>query len=260
LSAELRREKLKELGATNPEGTSGIIPVNPPATYEPEVLEYRAVDTTPLRVKMRMKYIDPLIRRAMIAAEKGLIRTQWILRKTCTMYKDPVINFELIPIKVKNITCHVFSLKLSGDVVLRFTNKSKEGEEGTTVTWRWRACPTDPDAYSWHVVEGSADLAPSWSHSFVEDSTSTVLGRISKALDKVYRGSSVEVTGYWETGSLGDLLWNIVSILISGKITTRNGFDVTLKYYWLGKTQTISRHIDAKVVLPVEGNIRWSWD
>jgi len=260
MSEEIIRQKLRELGATNPEGTSGIIPVSPPKILEPQILEYKVRDTTPIGIKVRRTVVDPRMRKMAIMLETKFYRTQGLLRKLCTMYKDPTIDFELVPVKVRNITFHAFSLKLTGDVVLRFTNKSKEGEEGTLYTWRWRSCPTDPDAYNWKVVEGSADLTPSWNHDFVEDSTGALLSRLNMKLSKVSKGHYVEPTGYWETKGLGDLVWSILSILITGKVATRNGFDVTINYYWLGKTQTINRHIDAKVVLPVEGNIGWSWD
>ena len=261
---EERRRRLREFGATNVEGTEGIIPVAPGPT-EPEILEYAVRDTTPLRVKIRRLRVDPWVRRAELVWATKFYRTQGLLgllKKLCTSYKNPKISFEVRPRKVRNVVFHVFSLKFDGDVVCEFVNRSEEGEEGSCAVWIWQHCPPEgsPEYTDWKKVAGSADLVPSWAHNFVEDKTSALLGKIDKALGKVYKGRSVEVTGAWKTKGLWDLAWTILSILVRGSVITRNGFDVTVKYTWLGKTQTISRHIDAKVELPIEGNIRWSWD
>jgi len=252
------REKLRALGATNVEGTEGIIPVSPPTVTKPEIIEYREFDTTPIARRFRLA-ASRFTRKIRIAREMKLVRTQGILRKLCVMYRDPRIAFDIIPVKVRNIKFHAFSLKIDGEVVCSLRNNSEEGEEGRTVVWRWRSCPTDPNAYDWIKVAGSADITPSWMHDFIEDQTGALLGRLDKSLGTVQKNKKVEVTGYWSAG-LGQLVWTILQIFRTGTVTTRNGFDVTIKYTWLDETQTINRHIDEKVVLPVEGNISWVWD
>ena len=125
--------------------------------------------------------------------------------------------------------------------------------------WRWQSCPTDENAYEWEIVKGSADLTPSWSHDFIEDSTSVRFGRISSSPSKVETRSSASVSGSWNTGNIFDYFWNLVQILLSGSVTTRNGFDVTVSYSWLGSTVSETRHIDTKVVIPVE-RVEYVWD
>ena len=77
---------------------------------------------------------------------------------------------------------------------------------------------------------------------------------------KVKPGKRVELSASFETSGLLDVIWTLLQIFLRGRVTTRDGYDVTVTYYWKGQQQSISRHIDARVVLPVEGDVRWSWD
>jgi len=238
----------------------GVLYVYPEVTYFfPEVLEYKVFDTTPLPRRIRQNIIRNYVHRNVetftIYGAAGLFK------KVCVMYRDPKIDFDIIPVKTNNVVFHMLSFKITGNIVNSFTNRSVEGEEGRYTTRRWKACPTDPNAYTWEKVPGSADLTPSWIHKFTEDQTSTYLSKVSQSTGKVSAGSkSPDVSGSWSTGNIGDVILTLLSIFLKGRVTLRNGYDVTVKYVWKGQTQTVNRHVDARVVLPVEGGLGVSWD
>ena len=241
------------------EEKEGILYVTPERTYPaPEVLEYKDIDTTPFVRRLRQEIIRNYVHRNIETfAVHG---PMGVLTKVCTMYKNPVTSFDLVPVKTRNVVFHLFSFKITGDVVNNFYNKSKEGEEGTMSTWRWRACPTSPGEYAWKKVAGSADLTPNWSHNFTEDSTGKYLAKVSQKLGKLTPERKIEVSASWSTGGLGDVIFTLLSIFLTGEVFLRNGYDATVKYTWKGQTQTVNKHIDTKVSLPVEGGVGIAWD
>jgi hypothetical protein len=249
---------LKENYAT--EEREGVLYVYPEVTYfSPEVVEYKVADTTPIVRRIRQDVVRNYVYRNVKSV--SLYGAMGLFRKVCVMYKDPNIVFDLIPVKTKNVVFHMLSFKITGDIVNSFTNKSTEGEEGTYVTRRWKACPTDPSVYTWKPVPGSADLTPNWAHSFTEDQTSTYLSKVSQSTGKVQAGAkSPDVSASWSTGGIGDVILTLLNIFLKGRVTLRNGYDVTVKYTWKGQTQTVNRHVDAKVIVPVEGSVGVSWD
>jgi hypothetical protein len=260
MSLPTEKEELRKYLVENysTEEVGGILYVTPSGTCEPQVVEYRVSDTTPYPIKFKQNVARNYVHRNIRSVQ--VYGAQALLRKVCTMYKDPVIDFDLKPVKTRNVTFHLISWKMTGDIVSNMYNKSVEGQEGDTVTWRWRACPTDPNAYSWENVAGSADLTPNWSHNFTEDSTVTYLSRVSQSLSKISPGSSVDASASWSTGGLGSVIFTLLQIFLTGTVTLRNGYDVTVNYTWKSQTQSVSRHIDTKVILPVEGNVGVAWD
>ena len=249
------RERLERMGAEFvSEDLAYLTPKPaPPAT----VLEYSVKDTTPLWRKVKQQRIRSYTHRNILTVkEYGVI--QGIFRKVCTLYHDPKIEFRLVPVKARNITLHVFSGRITGEIVNEFTNESEEGEEGYYKTWRWRACPTDEDYYSWHEVPGSADLDNNWLHEAIEEETGKLIARVTQKA-AVRKGDRVEVSASFETSGLLDVIWTLLEIFWSGRVTTRDGYDVTIRYKWKGETQTVNRHVDARVILPVEGNVGVSW-
>lgn len=234
----------------------GILYVAPERTYlESEVLEVKIVDTTPFVRKIRQEVIRNYVHRNIETfAVHGFMGG--ILQKACTMYKDPRIALDLLPVKTKSLVFHLFSFNITGDIVNHFYNHSTEGEEGTYSTWRWRPCSTNSDDYTWKKRAGSADLIPNWGHKFTEDTTAKVLAKVSQVASKVApQQRSPDISASWKTGGLGDVIHTLLSIFLTGRVVLRNGYDATVKYTWKGQTQTVNRHINTKVALPVEGNI-----
>ena len=192
-------QKVEELGGVKIDETHGYFPVKP-SISQPQILEYNEAQRLVLLTNARMLFVK--------TKRKVQLGTNYILReglfsrifkKTCTMYHDPVIKFVIYPTRITKAVVHLFSFKITGDVEVRFDNQSKEGEEGKTTVWRWQSCPTDENAYEWEIVKGSADLTPSWSHDFIEDSTSVRFRRISSSTSKVETRSSASVSGSWNT-------------------------------------------------------------
>jgi len=253
------RVKIRELGGIDLDEEHGYFPVSPkiakPIIHEyyekpvPSVISSIQSVWARTRHKLRVE--------ADYAIAEGIISR--FFKKTCTKYHEPDIKFRIYPTKIRKAIIHLFSFKITGDVEVKFENNSKEGEEGKTTVWRWQSCPTSDDAYHWEKVKGSADLKPSWNHKFVEDSTSVVLGVMSASTDKVVRNSYASASANWDTGNIFDYFWSLVQLFITGTVTTRNGFDVTVNYNWLGSNVTKSMHVDAKVTLPVEA-VEYRWD
>ncbi|MBA7704546.1 hypothetical protein ES703_113360 [subsurface metagenome] len=105
-------------------------------------------------------------------------------------------------------------------------------------------------------MAGSADLIPNWGHNFTDDATAKFLAKVSQVASKVApQQRSPDISASWKTGGLGDVILTLLSIFLTGRVVLRNGYDATVKYTWKGQTQTVNRHIDTKVALPVEGNI-----
>lgn len=204
---------------------------------------------------MRPRVLSQVFDRAMITRDLGL---RAFFEKPCVRYRDPIIDYTVSPIKIKNVKYHVFSCYFEGDIVNKISNSGKEGQRGTTKVWRWEDCPVSDDSYAWEIVAKSADLISNWTHELKEKTTGKRLGNVSQSAS-VLKGKTVSKTSHWKSGNLLDFIIQILNILITGGVTTRNGYDVTVSYEWKG-TQTKSKHIDKTVWLPIEGNIVWWWD
>ncbi len=251
--SESVRLRLAALGASNLDASSGVIPVS--SGQELRVLETKTVGTTPLWESARPHLLGLMNERIRLSRSMSLS----FLQKPCSKTIPPNILMSLIPFSLVNMQFHVFSLKLSGDIQNRFGNDSFEAKQGTTSVKKWQSCPSDDSAYSWSTVSGSADLVPNWNHSLADDQSGATLAKVSQSIDKIGISTAAIPQVSWQSGGLGDLIWQIVQILVSGSITTRNGFDVTASYSWQG-SQSKSQHIDARVVVPVSGSIQWAWN
>jgi hypothetical protein len=264
LSLPTSREELVRHLKSNyvTEEVGGVLYVRPERAYPtPEVLEVKARDTTGVLRYIRQRVLRSYVHRN-IETLRHFYGVEALLRKVCTMYKDPTIDFDLTPVKTKNVVFHMLSWRIGGDIVNVLTNKSQEGEEGKYKTLRWKACPTDPTAYEWEKVKGSADILPDWLHDFTEDQTGTFLARVKQAAGRVAPGEKTpEVSTSWEKAGIGSgAFMTLLGIFLTGRVTLRNGYDVTIKYWWKDQPQTVTRHIDAKVVVPVEGSVGIAWD
>jgi len=180
------------------------------------------------------------------------------LQKTCTKHRDPKILYTISPIRLVNVKYHVWSLYLEGDIENKLSNKSKEGEEGVTERWFFESCPDDEGEYDWEVIEGSADLESSFVHEIVESKTDEVLDEISDKIS-AKMNEAISAKAHWKTKGLGDLIFTIVKILMTGGVVTENGYDITVTYEFRG-SRSESKHIDMKVWIPVKGYIRLVWD
>jgi len=240
------------------EEVAGVLYVRPERVYlAPEILEYKVTDTTPIIRNFRQKVVRSYVHRNIESFK--LYGISGIFRKVCTMYRDPVIKFDILPVKTTNVVFHMFSWRITGEIVNRFVNNSESGEIGTTKVFRLRVCPSDPNAYTWEKDPRSSDLIPYWIHEFVEDSTGTYLDDIDQKLPRTPSGAKVEVKGSW-AAYLGQIIFTLLEIFLTGRVVLRNGYDVTINYVWKDQTQTINRHVDLKVALPVEGGVVVAWD
>ena len=252
ITEEEIREKIKELGAVEIDRNTGYFPVKS-TLVKPRILEYNEYEI-PTILSTAQNFFAITKRKAVLGAKyvfaEGIFTR--IFKKTCTKYHDPKISFKIYPTAVKKAVVHLLSFKITGEVETKFENHSEEGEEGKTSVWRWQSCPTKDSEYEWEKVKGSANLNPAWSHRFVEDSTGVVLGDISDSTDVVKLNSSATSVAKWNTGDIFEYFWSLLQLLLTGTITTRNGFDVTVTYKWLGSNVSKTKHVDAKVVLPVK--------
>lgn len=250
------RKILRQFKATNLEGNTGVIRVDRHPMQVARVLEETESEGKPPLISgMRPRILTQTLDRVAIARDLGL---RAFLEKACIKYRDPTIDYTVSPVKIKNVKYHVFSCYFEGDIINKITNRGTEGQKGTTKAWRWEDCPISDNDYEWKWVSGSADLVSSWTHEFKEKTTNQRLGRISQSAS-VLKGKNISKTSHWKSGSLWDFIIQLLNILITGGVTTRNGYDVTVTYDWKG-SQTKSKHIDKTVWLPIEGNIVWWWD
>jgi len=254
------KTRLEELGAVFETEDSGYIPTKP-ALKKAQILEYSVKDITPITRVIRQSVIrDRVYSRTTTLSRYGITG---IFRRTCVKFINPRIYYWVSPVRVRNITCHLLSGRLTGEIVNRLNNwpESEDGKEGHYTTWRWRSCPTDESAYDWHVVDGSSSIFGDWSHLSIEDETSSKIVSVSQIVkEKVPHGNYVDVLSSFETTGLLNIIESLLRIFIRGSVKTRNGFDVAVKWNWKGQTQVANHHIDAKVVLPVQGNVNWKLD
>ena len=220
-----------------------------------KVLSATIRDTTPKLRAFRQNVVRNVVDRNIESLDR--YKTQAIFKKTCTAYVDPSIIFQLIPLKIMNLHLHLFSGKLTGEIVNQLGNEGRDGQKGTMSTFRWRSCPTANEDYTWATVSKSAAIKPTWNHQMSDDEkTGKLISQVHQSVDTVdvglnRSGSGQFTQGGWSWSTLKDLL----SVLLKGAITVRNGYDVMTEYQWKGQTQSQSRHIDSRVRLPVIGGI-----
>lgn len=245
---------LAEVGASGIGTGEGKIPVSHPGTTH-RVLGYNEFDKTPAWVVRKNELIGKAMSRARVARD---FRLRSFFEKSCIKYIDPNIKYKLIPIRLENIKYHVLSAWLEGDIVNRMENLGKEGKEGETKVYRWQECPSDKSEYDWSKVAGSADLSSAWEHRVYDSQTGAFLGEVNQNT-KADVGDIVSVDAHWKSGSLFDLIQQVINVLITGGITTQNGYDVTVTYNWKG-TNTEEKHVDNRVWVPVSGDLTWIWN
>ena len=252
-------KRLRDLGAVFETEDSGYVVVKRTITA-PRVIEYREYDTTGFVKKFKQDVIRNLVYRNIVSVKRfGIIRS--LLMKECIMYKDPNIRFRITPMYITNVTFHFLSGRITGEIVNKFENNSVEGEEGHYEVWRWQSCPTDPNLYEWEKVPESASLRPEYNHKCIEENTgATIINIFQKVSEYVGKNDYINVTTTFETSGLGDFIWSLFQYFIKGSLTTRDGYDVMVYYYWKGQIQSINRHISARVILPVVGTVNWKFD
>jgi hypothetical protein len=221
---------------------------------------------------------EPVVEEAMVVTEQTgttwiyplwfiserLLFPQGIFRVTCKKYIDPKILFDILPVRARNVTFRVSCLCIEGDLDVELRNTGEDGKEGRKTISRLQymlyGCPEDPNEYDWRTVEGSATLKDNSAvQDFWEDRTGAYLSRLSHRPPDVAVGQSVRVTGRFRTGNLSQTFWTLLQIFLSGTVTLRNGFDVTVHYDWLGERREVKRTINVRVTVPVEGSISVTW-
>lgn len=251
-------EDLAKRGAISAGPGRAYFPVKP-AFLSAQVLDFMFTETTgPLRALWQGAPQTHLDRHIERFKQFGAI--QGFFKKTCTKYRNPIIGFDILPLRIVNVHLHLLSGKISGNITNQMGNRSKEGEKGTDTVRRWQSCPTEEGAYSWSRVAGSADLRPNWGHQMIEEETQKPIVNISQRLDAVRKDQRVSTTGNFEQGGIGDVLKALLSILLRGAMTVKNGYSVTVQYAWKNQTQTKSYRISSRVRLPVEGGVNCDWN
>jgi len=250
---ELTREEISEIfGIEWVSKDYGIYRVRS-RLKEAEILEYKVTETTP---EFR-KRLNELKREAYVRIKLGNLLRRLFYRP-CHKEEEPRILFRLAPAYFTNVKFHWGGLWFEGDIVTKFENQSEEGKEGIAWVRRREACPEEPDAYEWSVVEDSADLFADWLNKFWEDSTNTYLSSLRQALqEKLDPNNYITIRGHWQTSAFSmDTFMTMWNIFTSGTIVTRHGFDVTVSYNFNGE-QTKMFHSDLRVRLPIRGEIQW---
>lgn len=239
--------RLESLGFEMVGPSEAFLDVKPPTTI-PNILAYEESPIQVTRVTTYRLIYPPLY------------RTSSIISTTCTKYMNPKAAFSIIPVKAKNMKFRIWGLKFEGDMETRLKNIGEDGQEGKHVMrwiqWMVTGCPTSDDKYDWEWLKNTAALrSNSYSNSFYEDRNNEYLAKISQKIGDASTGRSSLATAHFNTGGLGGFFWTLIQILTTGTITTRNGFDVTAHYDWLGKTYEVKRHVNSRTVLPIEGGI-----
>jgi hypothetical protein len=248
---EETKRRLEELGFTVTSPREAV--AQPAAALREPVLEEVVVSSE----QTRTTWIYPL-RFIRALARRGVFRV------TCKKYIDPKIAFDIVPVKVRNVVFRVSCLCVEGDLVVDFKNRGEDGKEGrktiSRLQYMLRGCPEDPGEYEWRTVKGSATLRDNSAlHDFWENQTGTYLSRLSYRPPDVAVGQSVQVAGKFRTSGLGNVFWTLVQIFLTGTVTLRSGFDVTVHYEWLGERREVKRHVDVRATVPVEGPVSVTW-
>jgi hypothetical protein len=250
---EETRRRLEQMGFTITGPAEAV--AQPPSTLAEPIVEEPVV----VSEQTSMTWVYPL----WFIAERVLF-PQGIFRVTCKKYIDPKILFDILPVRARNVTFRVSCLCIEGDLDVELRNTGEDGKEGrktiSRLQYMLHGCPEDPNEYKWRTVEGSATLKDnSATQDFWEDRTGAYLSRLSHRPPDVAVGQRVRVTGRFRTQSLGDLFWTLIQIFRTGTVTLRNGFDVTVHYDWLGERRQVTRRVNVRATVPVEGSISVTW-
>ena len=170
---------------------------------------------------------------------------------------DPKIDYSVSPLHMTSLRYYFLHGYIDGYIVNKIDNRGTEGRRGTKTIFRWEDCPISNEEYDWENIKGSADFASQWAHEFKEKTTDKLMGKVSQNADPKI-GQTISRNSYWKTGDLLDLIIQVFNILLTGTITTTNGYDVTVSYDWNG-TKTKTKHIDKTVRLPIKGDITVVW-
>jgi len=207
-------------------------------SLEPEVISKRVVDTTPLLEKFRLFKPEFVI----IPCLNFGVRLRC---RRITRYIPPIIDFDMTPLKITNLKFHVWGLWLEGEVVSRFDNRSEEGQK----------C-VDEEC---EPVSGSADLLGEFYHLMKSLDLDKVLDEMRDTIRRTFPKTWIDIETRFEVRGWGEVIWDLINLLVTGKIRTYDGIDVTVKYIWRDETRTVKKHFDIEVWLPVEGDISWEW-
>ena len=238
---------------------SGVISVSKRNYHEgPKILSYEVTDTTPMLLSVRPNIAGRILDKIDSSKSVGLLSVRDRLQKSCVKYIDPSIALKIYPLRLKNIKWHALSFYLEGDIETKIENRGKEGEKGVTSAWFFEDCPTSESQYDWSKVRGSADFSSNWTHKIYDDKTGSYFGKVKDNASPDV-GKHTSASAHWRSGDLRDLIDQIFNILLTGGITTKNGFDVSYSWEFNG-THTKSKHIDARVWVPVSGDLTWLWD
>jgi len=256
MKAGTNRELLKLLGITESQlqraGSIAIPTKFPPA--KAQTLSEKSYDVTPAWMNIRPKILSQGIQRASVSIDLGL---RAFFEKPCIKFIDPKIDYSISPVHVTDVKYYFLYGYLDGYIVNKINNRGTEGRRGTKTIFRWEDCPTSNEDYDWEIIKGSADLVSQWAHEFKEKTTGKLLGNVTQNADPVI-GQTISKSSYWKTGDLLDLIIQIFNILLTGTVTTSNGYDITVSYDWNG-TQTRTKHIDKSVRLPIKGDLTVVW-
>lgn len=256
-SKEECARSLQLLGVVDPlEVSGGIIQKQSAKPYR--LVSARSCLTTPLARELRLTASESL--RDRIVKEKALCIFR--LRPECrvmTGWVDPITNIDVRESYLQNITFHIFSLSMEGDIGQDSENNGTEGQECKCVAPLFGACDPMTEGEC-KVVPGSADLTG----RILNKVNSVDLGKefftSSKEYGTMHIGEKPTVTGHWSTGWWGEAIWNLITLLVTGTIHTYQGIDLNGNYEWRGDTHTWSKHVDIDAWLPVRGSLTWSWD
>lgn len=210
---------------------------------------------------MRPHLIGGAAARASVIKRNGVVRS--FFEKPCVRYRDPIIDYAIVPVSFHNFTYHTLSNYFEGDILERITNKGTEGQEGVAKVWRWEDCPVPDEDYEWGWVEGSADLVVNWIHVFKEKTMGLKLGNVSSVVS-VADGEYGMKTSHWmgriPTGPTAiPPLRQLMELFQTERVTILSSYDVTVSHEWKG-TQTKTKHIDMEVSVPIFGTINWLED
>ena len=234
-------EKLRELGAV-----AGVIPVKP-TVESARVLRRRTYSPTPLRTRLEKlgRGRAEIMGLPVIFPCRDRIRLRCRIQAPETRWVPPLIDYDMLPVKIRNLTLHVWGLWLEGDIISDFENRSKEGEK----------CVGE----DCEPVSGSADLLGEFYHLWRSTELAKTLDEMRDMISRTRPLTVTDVSTHFEVRGWGEVIWDLIHLLLTGRIETYDGYDVTVSYTWLGEERTVKRHFDLTVDLPVEGDIRYVW-
>lgn len=256
-SEEECARRLLSLGVVDPlEVSGGLIEKQPERPYS--LVSVRSRLTTPIGPEFRLRVKENLRDRFVKESALCILKLRPECRIT-TGYIDPLSNIDVRETYLQNITFHIFSLSMEGDIGQDSENNGTEGQECKCVAPLFGACDPMTEGEC-KVVPGSADLTG----RILNKVNSVDLGKeiftSSKEYGTMHVGEKPTVTGHWSTGWWGEAIWNLITLFVTGSIHTYQGIDLNGNYEWRGDTHTWSKHVDIDAWLPVRGGLIWSWN